>query len=85
MAKYKAKPVVVDAFQIKEIYSFNQSTGAYELRLENGDMVVVTQSMCARMTPTVGDYWVLQSDMYTYLNPKDVFERKYKLVDEWEE
>ena len=25
-----------------------------------------------------GDYWVIQPDSYVYLNPKDVFERKYR-------
>jgi hypothetical protein len=33
--------------------------------------------MTARYMPVVGDYWVIQSDGYIYLNPKDVFERKY--------
>ena len=40
--------------------------------------------MCARMIPQVGDYWVIQSDGYVYLNPKDVFERKYRPLQEQE-
>lgn len=34
--------------------------------------------MMARYTPVVGDYWVVQEDGYIYLNPRDVFERKYQ-------
>ena len=42
---------------------------------------VRTEKMCARMTPVKGDYWVTQlHDGYHYLNPKDVFERKYRLL-----
>ncbi len=37
--------------------------------------------MIARMTPQVGDYLVIQEDGYEYLNPKEVFERKYSRVD----
>lgn len=47
------------------------------LELENGKVVTATPEMTSRMTPVVGDYWVIQSDGYIYLNPKAVFERKY--------
>ncbi len=33
--------------------------------------------MTARYTPVEGDYVVTQEDGYTYINPRDVFERKY--------
>jgi len=29
------------------------------------------------MEPKIGDYWVIRSDGYIYLNPKTVFERKH--------
>jgi len=47
------------------------------IELEGGRIVVATPEMTSRMTPVVGDYWVVQSDGYAYLNPKNVFERKY--------
>jgi hypothetical protein len=45
--------------------------------LENGENVVATSEMTARYKPVAGDYWVIQSDGYIYLNPKEFFERKY--------
>jgi hypothetical protein len=33
--------------------------------------------MMARFKPQPGEYWVRQADGYIYLNPKEVFERKY--------
>lgn len=47
------------------------------LHLEDGKLVSPNAGMLARMTPQIGDYWVIQDDGYIYLNPKDVFERKY--------
>jgi hypothetical protein len=49
--------------------------------LGNGEEVIATPQMTARMEPKVGDYWVIQSDGYVYLNPKEVFERKYEPVE----
>jgi len=78
MAKYKANPVVVDAFRIAKVGPLADQGGNFRiLELENGNLVQADQGMTARMTPTVGDYWVIQSDGYVYLNPKEVFERKY--------
>lgn len=77
--KYIANPVIVDAFKIEAI----GTTGAdgTSLRLQGNpdspEHVTATPEMCSRMTPKVGDYWVIQSDGYVYLNPKEVFERKY--------
>ena len=73
--KYIPNPVEVDAFQIVAIDGPNVKldrpgpTSPWE---------TPTPEMCARMTPKVGDYWVVQSDGYVYLNPKEVFERKYR-------
>lgn len=41
-----------------------------------------TPEMCSRMLPKEGDYIVTQSDGYVYLNPKEVFERKYRPAPE---
>jgi hypothetical protein len=77
--QYKANPVLVDAFVINQINEIYKSEDLL-LTLEGGDEVVATKEMMSRYTPNVGDYWVIQADGYIYLNPKDVFERKYSLV-----
>lgn len=74
--KYIANPVEVEAFKIAVIGDVSES-GGRELQLDSIETVMATSEMLARMTPTVGDYLVIQSDGYVYLNPKDVFERKY--------
>jgi hypothetical protein len=76
--KYIANPVEVDAFQIRTVGTTNSTDGTYRLELENGEWVTATAEMCARMKPSVGDYWVIQADGYAYLNPRDVFQRKYR-------
>ncbi len=84
--KYQANPVIVDAFAIVEVRNradrdpFRSPVSGIYLVLENGESVDPTKEMMARMAPNVGDYWVIQSDGYIYLNPKDVFERKYSKV-----
>jgi hypothetical protein len=70
--KYVANPVEVDAFKIVGVID----AGCYEL--ENGEEFRTTAEMMSRISPNVGDYKVIQSDGYIYLNPKDVFERKYR-------
>ena len=77
--KYVANPVVVDAYRIAEVHA--SKTRGMRLNLESGDVVCATPEMTSRMTPVAGDYWVIQSDGYVYLNPKDVFERKYRPVE----
>jgi hypothetical protein len=75
--KYIANPVEVEAWKIVAVGS--PASDGQKIRLE-GELDlwrVVPPEMTARMTPKVGDYYVLQSDGYVYLNPKDVFERKY--------
>ncbi len=83
--EYQANPVIVQAFKIVEIEGA-ESTGAdlveYHLVVSDGfirKQVTADPPMCSRMTPAIGDYWVIQSDGYVYLNPKEVFERKYSV------
>lgn len=73
--EYVANPVSVTAYKITEVR--NPEFGVIPLVLENGQVANATQEMISRMVPAVGDYWVIQSDGYVYLNPKEVFERKY--------
>lgn len=81
--KYQANPVIVDAFKIAAVLavlptaSDPTASSPATLVLEDSSRVTPTPEMVSRMTPKPGDYWVIQSDGYIYLNPKDVFERKY--------
>jgi len=76
--KYIANPVEVQARKILEV---NETPSQITLKLEDGELFVPTHGMLARMTPVVGDYVVTQADGYIYLNPKDVFERKYRVAN----
>jgi len=76
--KYVANPVEVDAFVIRSV-SQNFEDPNWYVTLDDGRTMKATPEMCARMSPRPGDYWVVQSDGYEYLNPKSVFERKYRV------
>jgi hypothetical protein len=76
MAKYIANPVEVEALVIDKVEA--NGDGGARVWFDNGAWNNATPEMCSRMIPKSGDYWVIQSDGYVYLNPKDVFERKYR-------
>jgi hypothetical protein len=77
--RYVANPVEVDAFQIVTVG--DKTSNGLTLLLDNGETVHATSGMVARMDPKPGDYWVVQvAGGYIYLNPRDVFERKYRPV-----
>lgn len=84
--KYVANPVEVDAWVISRVtpHSHVLNSGGFTLERDGqvGSDFEATPEMCSRMTPRVGDYIVRQSDGYIYLNPKDVFERKYHVAPE---
>jgi hypothetical protein len=79
-----AKPVLVTAARIVGITDVTSESAGGQwspdllLRLESGGDFEADSSMTARYVPVPGDYVVTQEDGYTYLNPKDVFERKYE-------
>jgi len=80
--KYRANPVEVDAWVITAVKTYIESTNHFlTLRGETTD-VAVGPEMTARMKPVPGDYYVKQADGYVYLNPKEVFERKYSALPE---
>lgn len=86
---HTANPVRVSATRILEVTDvtrrepgYGQSSPDLVLRLEDGRNFEANSSMTARFVPLVGDYVVTQEDGYTYLNPKDVFERKYSAITE---
>lgn len=74
-----AKPVLVNARVIQDIEQPTSETGFVAV-LADGSREPLTAAMLARYTPVLGDYIVTQEDGYVYVNPKDVFERKYEEV-----
>lgn len=81
--KYIANPIEVQAFKIRNLVESVEASeiGHMRLELDNGETVEADAGMLARYRPVVGDYWVIQEDGYTYLNPKEVFERKYSAFE----
>lgn len=74
--EYIANPVKVTALQIVEVLA-DSLNDTVVLHLEDGSTAPVTAAMTARYRPVPGDYLVKQEDGYTYVNPREVFERKY--------
>lgn len=75
--KYVANPVLVDAEIIAFLGPIN-CDGTMDLLLRSGRPVTASAAQMSRYIPQEGDYWVRQEDGYEYLNPKAVFERKYR-------
>jgi hypothetical protein len=79
--EYVANPVRVEAFVITSV-GFVDKSGGIEISLEDGRKEFCDRGMIARYSPVEGDYLVIQEDGYKYLNPKEVFERKYRLSED---
>lgn len=88
---YVAKPVKVEAWRICQVnpLGFNWEIGRHEtglcepgqpalIHLDDNSARHIDGKMTARYFPKPGDYLVKQEDGYVYINPKDVFERKYE-------
>lgn len=80
--KYIANPVEVDAQIIiscglPDGIAVIAPDGSCLVTLQDGSTFRCDNGMIARYIPQPGDYLVTQSDGYVYLNPKEVFERKY--------
>lgn len=73
---HQAKPVRVHAEVIVDIYSAG-NYGDAAVEFADGSEHVLEAALMVRCKPVVGDYVVTQEDGYVYVNPKDVFERKY--------
>lgn len=80
--KYIANPVEVDAFVITGLGANLGENFGQEVTVDDDSTRLITPEQMARMTPVVGDYFVIQADGYTYINPKAVFERKYHRAEE---
>lgn len=78
-ATHIANPVRANAATILDVM-YSPDDGSNMLRLSDGRNFMADNSMCARYEPKIGDYLVTQEDGYEYLNPKDVFERKYTRI-----
>src|SRR5258708_998916 len=77
--KYIANPVEVEAYIIvNTVGDTILPDGSMQLHLQNGAVRTATKGMIARYIPKEGDYYVVQSDGYVYVNPKAVFERNYR-------
>ena len=81
MPVYEANPVRAQAWKIDEVGEPRRD-GSMVCWISSlpDKCFIATAEMLSRMTPKAGDYVVRQEDGYQYLNPKDVFERKYHLV-----
>lgn len=89
--KYIANPVEVDAFVIRDVAPASRMSATilkvgdvtevvpdgFLVKCEDGVVRHATKEMCARTVPGPGDFWVIQEDGYAYLNPREVFLRKY--------
>jgi len=73
-----ANPVAISA---RIILGVSTITEGAMLALEDTTNHFANHAMLARYTPVAGDYLVTQADGYEYVNPKDVFERKYHPID----
>lgn len=74
-----ANPVHVKASRICNVGEANE-TGALSVVTEDGAWHTLDAGMISRYTPTIDDYIVIQEDGYKYVNPKEVFERKYSPI-----
>lgn len=83
---YVAQPVEVEVAVIIAVRACGAEGGILlEIRHPDGGPLRdfnPDSVMLSRMKPYPGDYVVTQSDGYVYLNPKDVFERKYRAKPE---
>lgn len=76
---HRARPYTVNARTIGAILG-NNTGGGQLLQLNDGTTYVADTAMTARHFPTQGDYLVIGDDGYPYLNPADVFERKFEPI-----
>ena len=79
--RYVANPVVVDAWVIEGVKLIGNGTVELDLRDYPHSPYFAGRDMTARYIPVLGDYVVMQADGYVYLNPKAVFERKYRPLE----
>ena len=82
-ATHVANPVHVEARQIVKVETVERPLDRFNLTavlLDNGVKTELSAGMVARHHPVPGDYLVTQEDGYQYINPREVFERKYRPI-----
>jgi hypothetical protein len=72
-----ANPVSVNARQIVGVHL---ALDGMNVGFSDGSFHMLNAAQISRHTPVIGDYIVTQEDGYVYVNPKDVFERKYSPI-----
>lgn len=72
-----ANPVRVTAKRIAAV----DHSDKIDVCFEDDSSMVLTDEMIARYIPVIGDYVVTEEDGYQYVNPRDVFERKYRMIE----
>ena len=77
MQAFIANPVRVTAARIIAVLPPTDERTRTDLTLEDGTVFEADEGMTARYMPVPGDFIVVQEDGYTYVNPREVFERKY--------
>lgn len=78
-ATHVANPVHVRAVQLVDFQKNDTTKNLYAFDAEGG-RYTLTGEMLARYLPVPGDYLVTQDDGYQYINPREVFERKYQAI-----
>lgn len=73
------KPVEVDFYEIRG-WDTADADGNYLVHCTEDKTFLITPAMTARAPAGTFHYVVVQADGYVYLNPKDVFERKYSPI-----
>lgn len=87
--EFVANPVHVHAYMIQGVRGDDKHPNDVAIILHNPNMhrlgmaasnmvIHLNAKMISRHFPRVGDYYVIQADDYRYINPVDVFERKYR-------
>lgn len=84
-ATHVGKPVPVTARKIADVkgttpWGDDLPTNHAHLVFEDGTYYEAGAEMTARYWPVAGDYLVREAHGYEYLNPADVFERKYSAL-----
>lgn len=86
--KYRARPIEVQAYEIEAVRAAGTEAAPghmAEMILVGFGRFLADGRMTTRHWPQPGDYLVLapqpDGSVYPYLNPRDVFESKYEMVD----
>lgn len=87
--RYQVRPEhTVEAYEITRVsYDERDMPPTIDYIEDNGDFTVLMldEGQVSRFHPRVGDFLVVTGDGYKYLNPRDVFIKKYRICEISEE